>query len=54
MEHSDYYISFNKLNTQKLSDLIRPHVVKSMLYKIMPESSTTSMPNITKNNDDTV
>lgn len=49
-----YYISFNKLNTQKLSDLIRPHVVKSMLYKIMPESSTTSMPNITKNNDDTV
>jgi len=34
-------ITLNKLNTQKLSDIIRPHVVQCMKYKIMSESSTT-------------
>lgn len=51
-------ITLNKINTQKLSDIIRPHVIESMKYKIMPESSTTSTPNIldnhTSKNDDTV
>lgn len=36
-----YFISFNKENTQKLSNIIRPYVIESMKYKIMPESSTT-------------
>jgi len=51
-------ICLNKVNTQKLSDIIRPHVVESMMYKLMPESSTTSMPNTleikTSKDDDTV
>ncbi len=37
-----YQLTFNKVETQKLSDIIRPHVVPKMLYKIMPESSTTT------------
>lgn len=37
-----YQLTFNKINTQKLSDIIRPHVVECMKYKIMPESSTTT------------
>jgi len=53
-----WMIALNKINTQKLSDIIRPHVVESMKYKLMPESSTTSTPNIleeiSSNNDDTV
>lgn len=42
------YLSMNKKNTQKLSDIIRPHVVKCMQYKIMPplESSTTTCQNL--------
>lgn len=34
-------ITINKANTQKLSNIIRPYVIDSMMYKIMPESSTT-------------
>lgn len=34
-------LTLNKLNTQKLSDIIRPYVVDCMKYKIMSESSTT-------------
>lgn len=37
-----YQLTFNKVETQKLSDIIRPHIVPKMLYKIMPESSTTT------------
>ena len=29
-------------NTQKLSDIIRPHVIDCMRYKLMSESSTTT------------
>lgn len=36
-----YQITLNKENTQKLSDIIRPHVIDSMKYKLMPESSTS-------------
>lgn len=39
---SYYQLTLNKENTQKLSDIIRPHVVDCMKYKLMPESSTTS------------
>jgi DNA-binding CsgD family transcriptional regulator len=35
-------ITMNKQNTQKLSDIIRPHIVECMKYKIMSESSTTT------------
>lgn len=35
-------LTLNKENTQKLSDIIRPHVVECMKYKLMPESSTTT------------
>jgi hypothetical protein len=41
-------ININKENTQKLSDIIRPHVVECMQYKLMPQSSTTRMPIVTK------
>jgi hypothetical protein len=34
-------LTLNKQNTQKLSDIIRPHVVNCMKYKIMSDSSTT-------------
>ena len=37
-----WQICLNKENTQKLSNIIRPHVVDCMKYKIMPEPSTTS------------
>lgn len=36
-----WQLTLNKDNTQKLSDLIRPYVIESMSYKIMPRSSTT-------------
>lgn len=38
-------LTLNKKNTIHLSDIIRPHVVDCMKYKIMSESSTTNMPN---------
>lgn len=41
-----HQITLNKENTQKMSNIIRPYVVDCMKYKIMPESSTTNMPNI--------
>lgn len=34
-------LTLNKVNTQKLSDIIRPYVVDCMKYKLMSESSTT-------------
>lgn len=38
-----WQLTLNKENTQKLSDLIREHIVECMKYKIMPlESSTTT------------
>lgn len=37
-----YQIVLNKRNTQKLSDIIRPHVNDCMKHKLMPESSTTT------------
>lgn len=45
-EKKYHQITLNKINTQKLSDIIRPFVSECMKYKIMPESSTTNMPNI--------
>jgi predicted DNA-binding protein YlxM (UPF0122 family) len=44
-EKQYWQITFNKGNTQKLSNIIRPYVTECMKYKIMPESSTTNMPN---------
>jgi predicted DNA-binding protein YlxM (UPF0122 family) len=42
-KNKEYHqLTLNKENTQKLSDIIRPHVVDCMKYKIMPESSTTT------------
>jgi recombination protein RecA len=35
-----YYLSFNKKNSQILSDLIRPYIIKCMEYKILPSSTT--------------
>lgn len=46
-------LTLNKKNTQKLSDIIRPHVVECMQYKIMPGSSTTERQTSNKD-DDTV
>jgi hypothetical protein len=40
-EKQYWQITLNKKNTQKLSDLIREYVIESMIYKIMPCSSTT-------------
>lgn len=37
-----WQLTLNKENTQKLSDLIRDHIVECMEYKIMPKSSTTT------------
>lgn len=37
-----YQITLNKKNTQKLSDIVRPHIIECMKYKIMPEPSTTT------------
>ena len=37
-----WQLTMNKENTQKLSDIIREHVVESMKYKIMSKSSTTT------------
>jgi len=37
-----YQIVFNKQNTKKLCDIIRPHVNDCMKYKLIPESSTTT------------
>jgi len=36
-----FQLTLNKENTQKLSNIIREHVVDCMKYKIMPEPSTT-------------
>lgn len=36
-EKQYYQITFNKENTQKLSDIIRPYIVNCMSYKIMPK-----------------
>jgi len=44
-EKEYFQLTLNKKNTQKLSDIIRPHVIDSMKYKIMPESSETNMLN---------
>lgn len=48
-----YGLSMNKKNTQKLSDIIRPHIVECMKYKIMPplEPSTTTCQTFKKNDD---
>lgn len=46
-----WQITLNKQNTQKLSDIVRPYIVDCMKYKIIPESSTTNMPNIQQNDD---
>lgn len=37
-----WQLTLNKENTQKLSNLIREHVIECMKYKIMPDSSTTT------------
>jgi predicted DNA-binding protein YlxM (UPF0122 family) len=34
-------ITINKENTQKLSNIVRPHIIDCMKYKIMSDSSTT-------------
>lgn len=44
-----YSLTLNKENTQKLSDIIRPHMTECMKYKIMPESSTTTMLDLKSN-----
>jgi hypothetical protein len=49
-----YQITINKENTQKLSDIIRPHVVDCMKYKLMSESSTTLCQTSNKTDDDKV
>lgn len=36
-----YNLTINKENTKKLSDIVRPHIVDCMKYKLMTESSTT-------------
>lgn len=41
-----WQLTFNKENTQHLSNIIRPYISDCMKYKIMSESSTTNMPNI--------
>ena len=41
-------LTLNKRNTQILSDLVRPHIIDCMRYKIMPESPTTNTPNSEK------
>ncbi len=46
-----YQITLNKKNTQKLSDIIRPHIIESMLYKIMPKSSETTCQTPEKDED---
>jgi len=45
------HITINKRNTQILSDIIRPHVIDCMKYKIMPESSTTTCQTSEKEDD---
>jgi hypothetical protein len=46
-----YQLTFDKVNTQKLSDIVRPYIVDSMKYKIMPESSTTTCQTSPKDDD---
>lgn len=38
-----FMLTFNKENSQKLSDIVRPYIIDCMKYKIMLESSTTTM-----------
>lgn len=42
-----YYLSFNKPNSIKLCDLIRPYIIQSMEYKLL-RSSETDMPSSLK------
>lgn len=49
-----YQLTLNKENTQKLSDIIRPHIVECMRYKIMSESSTTACQTSENNSDDDI
>lgn len=54
MKGKEYHqLTLNKENTQKLSDIIRPFIVESMMYKIMPliPSSTTLCQNESISND---
>lgn len=37
-----YFLSFNKRNTQIISDIVRPFIIPIMEYKIMRRSSTTT------------
>lgn len=46
-----WQLTFNKENTQKLSDMIRPYIVDCMKYKLMPESSTTTCRTSEKDDD---
>lgn len=43
-----YFLSFNKRNTQIISDIVRDFVIPSMQYKIMNRSSTTTCEASTK------
>lgn len=49
-----YQITLNKENTQKLSNIIRPHTQDCMKYKIMPESSTTTCQTLNSNSDEDI
>lgn len=46
-----YQLTLNKKNTQKMSDIIRPHVTECMNYKLMPQSSTTTCQTPEKDDD---
>jgi transposase-like protein len=46
-----YYLSFNKKNSIKLCELIKPYIIPSMMYKLL-RSSTTDTPSSSKIEDD--